>query len=146
VRVVCQATRGEDLPQRIRLRNHLNSESRFNLTKGRLYTVFGMTFRGPDAVLLVLDDTGKPHWYLLAAFSIRDARLPTGWLIGELEHSVVGLVLGYASLAQVPTHHDDLINRSKRALRAFLTECDRAGVDPREAEALNRLDEMSGRN
>jgi hypothetical protein len=131
VKLVCTGSTGADLPADVLERSGNTTSSRFNVTVGAEYIARAMALWSYGIGILVVDDTGRPGWKLLNLFAISDGRLPDNWEFAVVEKREPVLAFwGYPALINDIDHHDNLIDRKKSALEAFLRESG-ADSDPR---------------
>jgi hypothetical protein len=122
VRLVATGSRGSDLPPAVLEKSGNTPQSKFNVTVGREYVVRAMALWTYGMGVLMVDDTGRPHWNLLDVFEVVDPRLPAGWEFTRRDGDPVIALWGYPTLIRDPSHHDDLIDRKTSALEAFRRE------------------------
>jgi hypothetical protein len=118
-------------------------QSRFNVNVGAEYVVYAMALWRDGIVIMIIDDSQRPHWYPVELFSISEASVPSSWLFSYVRDRVNTLdpyaFWGYESLVHDPSHHAALIDRKKVALRVFLDECDRSDLPANELRKLEAL-------
>lgn len=130
MRLECVGSAGSDLPEAFLASSGNMPSSRFNVTVGREYIARAMALWAYGLGVLVIDDTGEPNWKPIELFNVVDGELPQGWEFAVAHNpKPVLALLGYHSLIRDPNHHDDLIERKKSAIEAFIRESGIGGID-----------------
>ena len=110
------------------------TESQFSLTVGQEYSVLGMAVWNSSVLVLVADQNDWPNWIPTELFTVKDPRVPTGWLFATNvanQHGVEA-IWGYELLITDPDHYELLLNGAAGALAAFRREAHSESQD-REA-------------
>jgi hypothetical protein len=123
MRVLCNAKKARMSPKE-RPMAAFETESEFDLTISKEYTVFATAIWDTMILLLLADDYGLPNWHPVEIFSLTENRLPDDWFFSTTvanEHGVQA-ILGYKRLIEDPTHYEALLERDQSALNIFNQE------------------------
>jgi hypothetical protein len=122
MRVQCVFRHGDRIPEQLLALGN-TPDSRFNVTHGHEYMVFGISlWRGVVHYLLLNDETKRPDWFPAQLFQVTDARLPSTWFYAYWTNSSdngLTAVWGYYELTENRKHYVDLIERESEAMRVF---------------------------
>jgi hypothetical protein len=140
----CRVNRGEGLPEELVARHPQSRHSRFKLTVGDRYSVFALAIFEQDPWVLVINDSGMPHWFYLALFGDWAGTVPPDWLASVSAPEVAArtgrsLLLGYRAMIEDAGHYEGLIDRRFESLTQFVDAVAAGELLPREATAVERL-------
>jgi hypothetical protein len=128
----CKLNHGNELPAP---RNGLyfTNQTSFPLTKGKEYTVHGLSLFKLGLIVLVLDETSLPNWYPVELFEVVDGQVSPEWIFATGNEGELGTsaVFGYPELAQNPAHRFGIEDRDDDALQIFFGEVAKQTNDDR---------------
>lgn len=119
MRVLCKSLGGGDLLTADIASGFLPS-SKFHLTVGRQYTVYGLLFAEGTPRYLIYDDTVRPLWHPLSLFTVVCGRVSRYWRLANWSDSErYFVVISYPEITESPRAFDSLANGDRKARNAF---------------------------
>ena len=120
MRVLCKSLGGGDLLTVEIANGHLPS-TKFHLTVGREYKVYGLLFASAVLQYLIEDDTtAGPGWFPASLFTVACDRVSRYWRIANWSDSGrYFVVISYPEITESPQAFDSLSNGDRKARNAF---------------------------
>jgi hypothetical protein len=116
----CRASRGRALPANYR-GLYFTEQTVFDITPGQGYQVYEMALFNGGLILLVVDDTRRPHWYPAELFDLQEGPMPSTWrfAVRASDDSGTQAVWGHERLVLDEEFEDAITEQDPDALVTF---------------------------
>lgn len=122
MKVVCVDVTNKNLSDEALSQGYIIKNEFEDLHINHEYLVYGISLWGNVLFYLIVDNVEDlPLWYPADLFRVTDNSLPKGWFFKHysFKESDLSSIWGYAELVLDELHHNELMDRGKKALGIF---------------------------